>query len=465
MKKLLLNNLGLVIFLPLVINFFINLFSLDTKVIDLNVYDLLSSLFLFLFLFSIGYSFKNYNYRFTITFGIITYLISFFVFESIILFFNTASSLQTNFIVINIIWLLFFGIQLKNKRLILFILSSYLVLLSFNNYFYDFLSINLNISGDVKDVFLSNVTNIYDQSYYYSIINPTMSGYPQFISYLDALIFKIAINGERYVFVSSTTFVYYWLFGLMFYELSLKKKNKLLLLFIFSILILNSQWLQFLFTTSLMSERVVIYIFSGILICLFQQKEKYIKEINLIFLLLGFVYLTKQFFSSIILILFFAFIIIYGKSSLLLLFAFLLKNLTYLSYFKGVPRDHHIRQIDFADTVLDLLLLRDLELSNFLIILKNIFIDKPVTYLLLITLLVTILYLLNTKKLSFEMNVYIFSSFLNFLLVIFLYISVWKNMELESPVRYIYNFIPLYMIIIYKFIEIAEENLSKYIQV
>ena len=124
-----------------------------------------------------------------------------------------------------------------------------------------------------------------------------MSGYPQFISYLDALIFKIAINGERYVFVSSTTFVYYWLFGLMFYELSLKKKNKLLLLFIFSILILNSQWLQFLFTTSLMSERVVIYIFSGILICLFQQKEKYIKEINLIFLLLGFVYLTKQFFS------------------------------------------------------------------------------------------------------------------------------------------------------------------------
>ena len=64
----------------------------------------------------------------------------------------------------------------------------------FNNQFVDLMTVNANLSMDVANVFFPNTLNIYEKSYYISISEPVMLGYPQFMSYIDALIFKISFG-------------------------------------------------------------------------------------------------------------------------------------------------------------------------------------------------------------------------------------------------------------------------------
>ena len=49
-----------------------------------------------------------------------------------------------------------------------------------------------------------------------------------------------------------------------------------------------------------------------------------------------------------------------------------------------VSKNHHISQIDVTDTVLDLILFRDLKIQNIFSIIQNLWIDKPLVILLFI---------------------------------------------------------------------------------
>ena len=140
----------------------------------------------------------------------------------------------------------------------------------------------------------------------------------------------------------------------------------------------------------------------------------------------------------------------YRKNSFLLLSAFLLRELYHFTYLKGVQKDHHIVQIDIRDTILDIILFRNLSVENIVIILNNLFTDKPATYLVVLFFTISLLstILLGSDN-TYEENLYLFLSVLNFLFIFLLYISVWRDMELESPIRYIYSFIPIYIIYIY----------------
>ena len=109
----------------------------------------------------------------------------------------------------------------------------------------------------------------------------------------------------------------------------------------------------------------------------------------------------------------------------------LTKELLYLFVFNNVSKDHHIRQIDFMDTALDLVLFRDLKLINIISILKNLFIDKPVSLILLIFYLTIFLISYRSLK-NYQLNTLLFFIVnLNLVLIFGLYISVWQNMELD----------------------------------
>tara|TARA_B100000131_G_scaffold30069_1_gene28182 strand:- start:394 stop:1785 length:1392 start_codon:yes stop_codon:yes gene_type:complete len=462
MVNLLKKNLTFILLLPVIVNCIFNLLKKNISIENINIYDFFSSIFLFLFLFLFGNLFKEIYENLTITFGIIIYLISFFIFESVFLFFYKSVNLDTSFILINIIWLSFFIFKTKNKQYLAYLLISYLFMTYFNNSFNEIMTSNVNIIGDVKDVFLPNVERIYNNSFYESVVDPKMTGYPQFMSYLDALIHKISIGGESYTFFITNSLIFFWLNILLFIELNLERKNRLLLVLIFSLLIINSEWLQFLFVTSLMSERIVGYLFLGILIPLFRQKKLSGEEVNIVFFTLGFIYLTKQFFSTLVIVLFILFFFIkkYRKHSVYLVFAFLIKELSYLTYFKGTPKDHHISQIDFMDTIFDLLLFRDLAFNNINEIISNLFIDKPMSYIILIATFTYFLYLFLVSYRHFELNLYSFLSITNAILVFLLYISVWQNMELESPIRYIYSFLPFYLVVYFYSVENIEKRLK-----
>ena len=136
-----------------------------------------------------------------------------------------------------------------------------------------------------------------------------------------------------------------------------------------------------------------------------------------------------------------------------------MRELSYFTYFLEVPRDHHLRQIDVRDTITDLLLFRDLKITNLIEITKNLWIDKPMTYILLLTFTLFIIASYKNKT-SFELNIFSFVSILNVFLILILYISVWRDMELESPVRYIYSFLIFYLIIISESLDALQNKYS-----
>lgn len=436
--------------LPLLINL-LNNFNLKKIVINnIGFYDIVSSLILFVFLFSFGHCFKLvFNYM-TITFGIITYIFSFFIFESFVLFFYADINLTLTFFIVNFLWLIFYIIFLEEKRVIFYMIASYFSMRYFNSSNFEMMSLNINLIGDVYDVFFPNTQMIYETSYKISVMNsPTMAGYPQFMSYIDAFLYKLAYDKENYDFIISNSLVFFWLNLLLFTELRTSKKSRFFIAAIFIILLLNSRWLEFLFVSSLMSERIAGYLLAGILVSIFKIRKTQTSQLYFLFFMLGFIYITKQFFSIIVLILFFIFLMSskYRKYSPLILGAFALQEIAYSTYFTNAKKNYHTTQIDIPDTLQDLILFRDLNFSNFTEIMKNLSSDKPFTYLLLITIGLLCLKLITGKS-SYEVKIYIVITVLNLLFIFLLYISAWRNMELESPIRYIYSFLIFYLLLI-----------------
>ena len=447
--------------LPLLVNL-LNNFNLKKIVINnIGFYDIVSSLMLFVFFFLFGYSFRLVFNHMTITFGIITYIFSFFIFESFALFFYTEINLTLTFLIVNLLWLIFYIFFLEEKRIIIYILASYISMRYFNSSNFEMMTLNTNLIGDVYDVFFPNTQMIYETSYKISVMNsPTMQGYPQFMSYIDAFLYKLAYNKDKYDFIISNSLVFFWLNLLLFTELRTSKKSRFFITALFIILLLNSRWLEFLFVSSLMSERIAGYLLAGILVTIFKIRNTQSNQLYFIFCMLGFIYITKQFFSIIVLILFFIFLMSskYRKNSPLILSAFALQEVAYSTYFTNAKKNYHTTQIDIPDTLQDLILFRDLNLSNVTEIMKNLSSDKPFTYLLLITIGLSCLKLVTGKS-SYEVKIYILITILNLLFIFLLYISAWRNMELESPIRYIYSFLIFYLLLISNSVS-EDENLK-----
>ena len=124
-----------------------------------------------------------------------------------------------------------------------------------------------------------------------------MQGYPQFMSYIDAILYKLSSDSDQYQYMIQTSFVFFWLFCLLFFELDLRIDNKIFIIVFFTCLVLNSNWLEFLFLSSLMSERIASYLFLSLLLNLHKCKQMNNKAFIFSLILFSFVYITKQFFS------------------------------------------------------------------------------------------------------------------------------------------------------------------------
>lgn len=451
-KETLKRNIEKVVFLfflsPILFNFLINIFKNELPEFSFNFFDVISSFLIFIFLFNFGLLIKKINKDITITFGIITYLFSFFILENIILFFLQNINLNLIFITTNIFWLLFFVKNFKLLRNLKYLFLSFSLQYIFNSIFINKFTVNKNVVDDVETVFLPYTTSIYENGFYYSILNPIMNGYPQFMSYLDSIIFKISFNLSSYSFYMPTSLLYFWLYILLFFEIDKKKKIYHISISFFIIFVFNSSWISFLFLTSLMSERIASYLFLGTFHSFFNYKNK---DYNLMIIgiIFGFNFFTKQFFS-ILFIFALIFIILFSQNKYKILFAFipiLIFSTSKLFHFSNLQQDSRVQEIDFLDTFYDLIYLRDLNLNNFSKILVNLYNDKPAFYIMCLTLLFSFIIILFSKC-NFIYLSYISFVILNFVFVIILYISVWRNMELDSPIRFILSTLPINLIII-----------------
>ena len=138
-----------------------------------------SSFLIFLFLFTIGFNFKLLNKNFSITLGIISYFISIYLFETLGLFIFDYMNLSLSFYICSFIWFIYFLVSLEKKIICIFLFYFFYLIVNFyNNYFFDFLTKDFNITMDVLNVFLPNTQNIYNNGFKFSVLNPVMAGYP-----------------------------------------------------------------------------------------------------------------------------------------------------------------------------------------------------------------------------------------------------------------------------------------------
>ena len=91
-------------------------------------------------------------------------------------------------------------------------------------------------------------------------------------------------------------------------------------------------------------------------------------------------------------------------------------------------------------------------------IIKNLLLDKPISFIFFLLLILLFSNLVRKKKLNFETYTYLGTIGLNFILIFLLYISVWQNMELESPIRYILNLLHLVLISLFILLDKAAED-------
>ena len=448
-------NLFYFFYIPIFANFIINFFGyLSTnKIKELNFYNLTSTVLLFFFAISIGVILKEIFSLPYISTGIILYFMSFFIIDNLILFFNTDLKFSTIFIMTNIIWI---GISLVLKKYYLFLpIFIYSVLNFYNNYFLEKLSIGKNIIGDVKDIHYQHVKNIYEFSYYYSMNNPSLEGYPQISAYIQSLLNQLSLNTEYFINLSPSINVLFLLFILFFFEVELSNGSKVILLILFISLVLNSQWLKFLFIDSLMTEGVLSYLFVVLFLSCLKQLNNLSKSSYLVFFLMGLLYLSKQFFSILSIVLIVIFIIKNSsrKFAIAGLFGFFLKEVRQVFYFKDIEKDYHLKEVDLIDTFFDLILLRDLKINNIALIIKNLTVDIPVFLLFLYLVFLTILYFYYFRFKHESENLIAFIVYLNFLFIFILYITIWRSMELETPIRYMLNLLPVSLYLQFKIID------------
>ena len=166
---------------------------------------------------------------------------------------------------------------------------------------------------------------------------------------------------------------------------------------------------------------------------------------------LGILYLAKQF-ISILALMCIIFFFLSKKSRKYAIVGFtgvFIKEVSYLTFFSDLTKNYHLEEVDLLDTFFDFLYLRDLKISNIPEIFINLYLDKPISIVFLYLTAFGFFYFYKNGFKNHEITNYLIIILSNFVLIFLLYVSLWKNMELETPIRYMLNL--LFLILITKF--------------
>ena len=348
---------------------------------------------------------------------------------------------------VSIAWLLIFikkDIYSSFKIFLIFLFWRY-----YNFYYFSKLSDTSSyqeLNLDVTYQWYVIAEMIYENNYFYGIKNNLIEGQGLVPSFIQSLLLEIGFHSQNFVFIQSLSNIFLFFGITIITDLNITTKNKIILSALFIVFLLNNQWLGYLLINSLMIEGVV-----GFLVCVFLLNyKKYIYENNnlskVFFLFFGCLALTKNFASIICLFLIFINLIFIKKNR-----AFLFGPIIFISYIlyqkifqSNIQQFAFTIDINFKNLILDILLLRNLNISNIGEIFKELYVDKPLTYLICVFVFVNIYDAIKHKiEISTELLILFFVIF-NFLLIVLLYISYWQDIEVASSYRYIvvcYNLI------------------------
>lgn len=453
LKKYNFKNLVLLIPLPVLLNFLINLNGSTHLYIGLTKY--FSLLFTCIFYFFITSEINKMLNLQSYSLSIVYFLSSFFIFDTLFLPFTKNLSFNFSVFFIFSIWISFIFLKSKKLKPVLKILSAYLLMRIFNSVYLNELINKSNykeLNTDVAAQWTPLATMIYDNNYFYALSNNLIEGQGLFASHVQASMLKLNFFSESFQFIQINSLIFllflYFLFSDFFSYTKFRNFGYITTI----ALILNNDWLFYLFFNSLMIEGIVSFIF-GVLILYFYKHLKN-RDISSLYYFLTFsaLFYTKEFASSIaLLILIFASIRNIKNKNVFIGYFFLVFNFI-IEYFyqikmKGVT---YTNNLDYVDLIKDFIFLRNLNFNNTLQIIYQFFIDKPTSYIYLCLIILTIF---NFKNMNSQYFIPTFVVFLNFVFVNLLYISYWQNIEIDSSYRYINIVIYMVLVLLFKNIE------------
>ena len=445
LKNILEENFLIIFLTPVIVNTVVNILSennlnyLSTNLIIKFGSISLTALFYISLADSI-ISASKINFR---SYSLVLFFSSYFLLDTIFLPITKNLSSKEVFLIVSFFWLSFLAIKSDKKKLMPAIILYFLMRI-YN--FINFTEIStkknfIELNTDVSVQWFPLAKLIYENNLYYTIENNLIEGQTLFGSYLQSTMLKINFYLPKFEFinVNSNIILIFALF--LIFDLPIKTKNKYISSIGLTSLVLNNDWLFYLMGNSLMLEGTVSLFIASYFLIVNQYIDKRTVNSKVYFLFFGTMALTKQF-VSITFLIFCIFAIIFfqnRKSVSFALIPYIFHYFYQYFYFRNLNQFTYTNDLNFKDLILDLIFFRDLQLSNVPKILSNLFIDKPITLMFIYFLGVTLVILFKKSTNNFYDITIISYLNLNFLFVFILYISYWKNIEIQSSYRYFMN--------------------------
>lgn len=456
MQNFIKKNLLVILLSPLVINFFLNLntknndylnYLFENKIVIFAI--LINSLFYFQIAKLINIVLKLNSSALSLVY----FLTSFYIFNLLLLPFFKDISFKVTLIVVSLLWFCFLTYKVDKKIEILNATCFYIICSIFNNRFYIELS---SLSGfkelntDVPLQWFKLANLISSENFYFAFSNNVIEGQTLAISYIQSLLFNLNFYSFDFSFIrlNSNLIIIFSLF--LIYDLKLSRKDKIISSISLILFLLNSDWLTYLFIDSLMLEGLVGLIFAVFLINIKDHvNNRSSSNSYLYFFFFSFLLFTKQFVSTIALIILFYLLVKYKNRHVIAGFIPYFIHRVYIYFYTPDTGGFELlRGTSIKELFFDILTLDNLAFENINKIFNQLYLDKPFIYVLLIFFSISFLRIFfkanNSEGLT--LNISFFAIILNFLLVFLLYIVWWKDFGIQSSYRYVLN---LFLLLFY----------------
>ena len=452
---------------PVLLNFCLKL--LNNDVVLINYYLRNKELLLIYFLNLLFYFYLSKLISHTLALNSLSlsttyFLLSFFIFDLFVSFISKEILFKTSITIVLAIWLVFLSMKTINKDRILKLIVIYIASLFINNRYFNNLK-NLDnyieLNTDVPLQWLKLAELISSKNYYFAFTNNIIDGQSLVLSHVQSTVFNLNFYLRDFQFIRLNSNIFLFFSLLLIYDLNISKKNKIIASFSIASLLLNSDWLTYLFLDSLMLEGTVSFLFAALVINL----NKYLtKKLNMkslaYFSFFSCLFFTKQFISLISLFLIVYVFLRYRNVNAMIGLVFYFADYIYkIMYTPNVESFELLNNTSSIELLKDVLFFNNLEFSNIIKIISQLLIDRPVSYLIFLFLALNIFRIYKYNLDKPDLNLYLFIVVINFILIFLLYIVWWKDFGIQSSFRYIMNVFYLLFIGLIKNLNILEKKI------
>ena len=432
---------------PILLNFFLRI--LNSDVVLINYYSSNKELLLIYFLNLFFYYYLSKLISDTLklnslSLSITYFLLSFFIFDLFISFISKEVTFKSSIIIVLAIWLIFLIMKSINKDRVLKLTIIYIASLFINNRYFNILK-NLDnyieLNTDVPIQWLKLAELISSKNYYFAFTNNVIDGQSLVLSHVHSTVFNLNFYLRDFQFIRLNANIFLFFSLLLIYDLNISKKNKIIASFSLISLLLNSDWLTYLFLDSLMLEGAVSFLFAAFIINL----NKYlIRKLNLqslvYFSFFSCLFFTKQFISAISLFLIVFIFLRYKNVNVLISLVFYCADYIYKKiYTPNVESFELLNGTSSIELLKDIIFFNNLEFSNIVKIISQLLIDRPVSYVIFLFFVINLFRIYKYKLDQSDLNLYFLIVFINFILIFLLYAVWWKDFAIQSSFRYIMN--------------------------